>query len=90
MANLFNYVLISKQKNETCKIIPVTGVTVNISLFKDLPNGASGEEPARQCRRPKRCKFSPWVGKIPWSKKKANHPVFLPGESLWTEEPGRL
>ena len=27
------------------QIIPVTGVTVNISLFKDFPNGASGEEP---------------------------------------------
>ena len=30
-----------------------------------------------------------WVGKIPW---RAGQPtlVFLPGESPWTEEPGRL
>ena len=26
----------------------------------------SGKEPASQCRRLKRCRFSPWVGKIPW------------------------
>ena len=31
-----------------------------------FPGGASGEEPARQCRRRKRCGFNPWVGKIPW------------------------
>ena len=28
--------------------------------------GASGEEPACQCRRLKRHRFDPWVGKIPW------------------------
>ena len=31
-----------------------------------LPGGASGKEPACQCRRHKRCRFDPWVGKIPW------------------------
>ena len=31
-----------------------------------FPGGASGKEPACQCRRPKRCSFHPWVGKIPW------------------------
>ena len=36
-----------------------------------------------QCKRPG---FSPWVGKIPWSRT----PVFLPGESSWTEVPGGL
>ena len=30
-----------------------------------------------QCRRPG---FSPWVGKIPWSRKWQPTPVFLPGE----------
>ena len=28
--------------------------------------------------------------KIPWSKKWQPAPVFLPGELLWTEEPGGL
>ena len=34
--------------------------------------------------------FDPWVGKIPWRRKWQPTPVFLPGKSLWTEEPGRL
>ena len=32
------------------------------------------------CRRHKRCRFSPWVRKIPWSKKWQPTPVFLPGK----------
>ena len=31
-----------------------------------------------------------WVGKIPWRRKWHPTPVFLPGESPWTEEPGGL
>ena len=34
--------------------------------------------------------FDPWVGKIPWRRAWQSTPVFLPGESPWTEEPGRL
>ena len=33
--------------------------------------------------------FNPWV-KIPWGREWQPTPVFLPGEPLWTEEPGRL
>ena len=32
----------------------------------------------------------PWVGKIPWGRAWQPTPVFLPGESPWTEEPGGL
>ena len=31
-----------------------------------------------------------WVGKMPWRRAWPPTPVFLPGESLWTEEPGGL
>ena len=31
-----------------------------------------------------------WVRKIPWSRAWQPTPVFLPGESPWTEEPGGL
>ena len=31
-----------------------------------FPSGASGKEPARQCRRQNRLGFDPWVRKIPW------------------------
>ena len=34
--------------------------------------------------------FYPWVGKIPWKRAWQPTPVFLPGESPRTEEPGRL
>ena len=34
--------------------------------------------------------FNPWVGKIPWRRTWQPTPVFFPGESPWTEEPGRL
>ena len=46
-----------------------------------FPGGASGKEPAYQCRRPKRCGFEPWVGKIPWRRTWQPTPVFLLGES---------
>ena len=31
-----------------------------------------------------------WVEKIPWRRAWQPTPVFFPGESLWTEEPGGL
>ena len=34
--------------------------------------------------------FDPWVGKIPWRRAWQPTPVFLPGESPWTVEPGGL
>ena len=46
-----------------------------------FPAGASGKEPACQCRRPKRCGFNPWVRKIPWRGAPQPTPAFLPGES---------
>ena len=46
-----------------------------------FPRGHSGKESACQCRRCRRHRFNPWVGKIPWRKKWQSTPVFLPGES---------
>ena len=34
--------------------------------------------------------FNPWMGKIPWRRAWHPTPVTLPGESPWTEDPGRL
>ena len=58
--------------------------------FMGFPGGASGKEPACQCRRHKRHGFDPWVGKIPWRRAWQPTPVFWPGDSPWAEEPGRL
>ena len=50
-------------------------------VFTGLPSYASGKEAACQCRKCKRCRFSPVIGKIPWRKAWQPTPVFLPGES---------
>ena len=55
-----------------------------------FPGGASGKEPTCKCRRHKRGVFDPWVRKIPWRRSWESTPVFLPRESPWIEEPGRL
>ena len=41
----------------------------------------AGKESSCQCRRHKRLRFNPWVGKIPWRRVWQPTPVFLPGES---------
>ena len=43
-----------------------------------LTVGTSGKESACQCRRHKRLRFDPWVGKISWRRKWQPTPVFLP------------
>ena len=53
----------------------------NKSLGLGFPGGASGKEPACQCRRHKRHRFDPWVGKTPWRRRWQPTPVILPGES---------
>ena len=47
-------------------------------------------ESVRICLQCKRPGFGPWVGKILWKRAWQTTPVFLPGESPWTEEPGGL
>ena len=43
-----------------------------------LPWWLSGKESACQCRR---CRFDPWVRKIPWRRKWQPTAIFSPGES---------
>ena len=54
-----------------------------------FPSGASGKESTCQCRRHKRHESlsDPWVRKIPWRRAWQPTPLFLTGESPWTEEP---
>ena len=46
-----------------------------------FPGSTRGEEPACQRRRHKTPSFGPWVGKVPWRRKRQPTPVFLPGDS---------
>ena len=49
-----------------------------LSRLSGLLRWLSGKESACQCRR---CRFDPWVRKIPWKWKWHPTPVFLPGKS---------
>ena len=52
-----------------------------IAISEGFPGGTSGEEPTYQCRRYNRCRFDPWIRKIPWRRAQQSTSVFLPGES---------
>ena len=41
----------------------------------------SGKESTCQCKRCRKLKFDPWVGKISWSRKWQPSPIFLPGKN---------
>ena len=45
------------------------GKSTGVGCHCLLQGGASGKESSCQCRRCKRCRFSPLVRKIPWRKK---------------------
>ena len=54
---------------------------------------ASGKKIHLQCRRHKRHRFDPWIGKIPWRRKWQPTPVFLKslvGYSPWGHKETQL
>jgi len=55
-----------------------------------FPGGSVIKKKKSICLQRGRPGFYPWVGKIPWRRAWQPTPVFLPGESPWTEEPGGL
>ena len=59
-------------------------------LFLLVHRDVSGEESTSQHRRHRRCRFDPWVGKIPWRRKWQPTPIFLAWKIPWTEEHGGL
>ena len=66
------------------------GAQTSARISYHFPAGASGKELAFQCRTCKRRRFNPWVRKIRWRRGWQPTPVFLPGESPWTVDPGGL
>ena len=55
--------------------------TVNASIEYMSEDKASDKELASQCRSLRRCRFDPWVWKIPWRRAWQPTPVFVSGES---------
>ena len=45
-----------------------------------FPRWLSGKESACQYRSRRRHQFNPWVGKLPWRRKRQPTPVFWPGK----------
>ena len=60
-----------------CHFLPL----VKTGIWLGFSGGTTGKEPTWQCKRHKRCRFCPWVRKIPWRKAWEPTLVFLPGES---------
>ena len=48
----------------------------------DFPGGASGKESACLCRRCKRLRFDPWLGKIPWRRARQPATYFCLGNPI--------
>ena len=71
---------------------PFPGTTQNQNFYPLqiqitwFPRWLSAKESSCQCRRHKRCRFNPWVGKI-WNRKWQLITVFLAWKIPWTEEP---
>ena len=61
-----------------------------LCIYLGFPGGTSDKELACQCRRLKRHRFDPWVGKIPGRRAWQPILVFLPGESHGQKSLGRL
>ena len=62
-------------------------VCVSLLILNWLPQWLRWSRIHLQCRRPG---FNSWAGKNPWRRAWQPTPVFLPGESTWTEGPGGL
>ena len=52
----------------------------NLCILLGFSGGASGKEPACQCRKCKRCRVGSWIRTIPWRRAWQHTPGFLPGE----------
>ena len=59
---------------------------IHIYVYMGSPDGLDGKESSAM--------WGTWVQSLGWEdpleEGMATHPVFLPGESPWVEEPGRL
>ena len=56
----------------------VTQIRSSLITNLELPMWLNG---LRICLQHRRCRFNPWVGKIPWRRVLQPTPVFLPGKS---------
>ena len=65
----------------TISKVPPQPLNEYLGWAKWLTRWLSGKESTCRCRRHRRCRFNPWVRKIPWRKAWQSTSVFLPGEA---------
>ena len=51
------------------------------ATWMGFPGDVNGKEPTCQCRKCKKLRFDPWIGKILWKRVWQPTPEFLPGEA---------
>ena len=74
--------LYTKKFFKADKVRFLVGVSIsNSQKLLEWIDGSSGKGFACICRRHKRGRFDPWVGKIPWRRKWQPTPILLIGES---------
>ena len=67
---------------QSCFLVSSALLSLEVKVcFPPLTFQSSGKESTWQCRRPRRHRFNPWVGKILWRRAWQPTPVFLPGKS---------
>ena len=76
-----NIFYVWNRNNKTKGHVQYAFKVIYIKLVPGIPVGTSGKELTCQHRRHKRCRFDPWVGKIPWRRAWQPTPVFLAAES---------
>ena len=76
----FHYMLLQDIEYSTLcyKVGPCLSILyIAVFIFWGFPGGTSGKEPTCRCKRHKRCRFDPCLGKIPWRRAWQPIPVFL-------------
>ena len=76
-----NNVLIKKYSQLVNIFVAVMYFWTLLCNKQGFPGDISGKGPTCQCKRHKRGRFDPWVGKIPWRTAWQPTLIFLPGES---------
>ena len=83
LSSIYCLQLFDDAHSDGCEVI--THCSFDLHFSNRLPRWCSGKESSCQCRR---CKFDPWVRKIPWSRK--YQLCILAWKIPGTEEPSRL
>ena len=58
-----------------------TSLHAHLEIIQFNHTTINNKESACQCRSRRKCRFNPWVGKIPWRRQWQSAPVLLSGES---------